>query len=66
MSEMVERVAKAIPMVHWYKGRRLEDMSKEQLIEAVIELGKWNQTLIDGGRADREMFGRIVKSMRPS
>ena len=54
-----------VPMYSTFRGVRLEDMSREDLIEAVVYLGKWNETLIKGAQDDREMFGRIMKSARP-
>lgn len=29
-----------IPMVHYWRGKRVEEMTREELIEAVVELGK--------------------------
>jgi hypothetical protein len=54
-----------VPMVHFYHGQRVDEMSREDLIRAVIWLGEWNRTLTQGAQQDREMFGRIMKSARP-
>lgn len=59
MSEKTE-----VPVIAWYMGQRVDEMSREDLIAAVIHLGRRNQDFCEGATADRLMFSRIMKSAR--
>jgi hypothetical protein len=48
-----------------YMGRDVETMPREELINVIRDLCAWQQTLLQVGKQEREMFGNIVKSLRP-
>jgi hypothetical protein len=53
-----------VPMITTYHGRRIETLTREELITALAEAVEWQRTLIEGAQADRAMFGRIIKGLR--
>lgn len=50
-----------IPMIHYYRGVQLEEMSREQLIEAVIELGKMYEDSLASSIRTAEFFCDVFK-----
>jgi hypothetical protein len=53
-----------VPMITTYHGRRIETLTREDLITALAEAVEWQRTLIEGAQADRAMFGRLIKGFR--
>lgn len=54
-----------IPKLYYWRGKPLDAMSREELIEALIDQYQLTELFAEGARADRQMFGRIMESARP-